>query len=376
MLNVSEILKTKSLLVTLFVVLSSTFALAGGANGGGGFQYPNSKALLKKVSSELANDILKMDNASFKNFPPELSRDNIARIIREVKYLSDADYNEERVNPDGEYEGLMFNYYRNFGGSQGGVVYPIGYAIAALQPFFETYRALPMKQLAEKNFKSELFELTAKEIRQRLLHEVGHFLNIGVGRQDDTNGDVFAERILKARMNQYVRCEALTWMTSTVSPDTAITWYGFLLHRSTGQVAHVYDTWSTTHRVGDRAGNITAPPKPDVNLPSEYYIKYLDQLEKNGARSDSQLFYSSPLPDNFRATITPNNYVNDGEHISWLHKENDGDAIIKIDLTSGTSIMTIPYTKYPARTNHTQDVPMKCRSTAPVIEYADLITGK
>ncbi len=363
MTNVSVFLKNQVIYVTLFALLSSVFAYAqdrgagerGGANGGGGFQYPNSKALLKKVSTELADDIAKMDPKAFVNFPNDLNQDKIAQLIRDVKYLYDT--NEERLNPDGEYEGLMFNFYRNFGGYSGGQFYTMGYAIAALQPFFETYRALPMKQLAVKKFDSELYKLTHNDLRQKLLHEVGHFLGIGVGVKDDGNGDIFADRILKAQYAQYVRCETTQWQKNS---SGQFVYLGVLLHRATGKMGIVGNHYSST----------STAAKPDFHSPDPYSSDFLQQMEKNGPVSEGTVFDPTPFPSALLWVRASFEYQIMKDKILWRETPFDSTTSTvdeaNIDLKNGVGTLIYDSITFP----------MKCGTVSPVIDYSDLVTKR
>lgn len=121
-----------AMLFTLLPIGGGAFAAPkfGGSDGGGGYQYPNSKMLLKKVSEPLAKQIEAMDDKAFAKFPRNLRKAELAKIIRTVVPLPET--YRERPNADGELEGLMFDYDRNYCDQSG-----CGPRILALKPFYD-----------------------------------------------------------------------------------------------------------------------------------------------------------------------------------------------------------------------------------------------
>ncbi len=203
MASLFKFLKIKAFLVTLFVVLSSQFALcrdgessrdSGGANGGGGFQYTNSKKFLRTVTVELIEEIKALPDFLFRNL--KFSKLDMIRIIRNVRHWDKIE--NSRINPDGDVEGLMFDY---------GVASDVGPYIAALKPFFESYQMLPMLEIESikrnKRQLPEFYVLNVKEVKRRLVHEFAHLLG-----KNEQQAAEFAEDFFKAKNSHgTVYCE-------------------------------------------------------------------------------------------------------------------------------------------------------------------------
>ena len=347
----------------------------GGAGPGGGFEYPNSKALLKKVSSELADQIEKMNPDAFAGLPKDLGRGEIARLIREIKPRPNL--YKSRVNSQGEDEGLMFDYSSSYFPDDQPCASPQK-AIFALQPFYDTYRALPMKQLALEKFSSDIYKLTEKDLRQRLLHEVGHFANVGVGKLDDDNGDIFADRVLQAAESQYVRCEATQWLPTT--DGTASYWEGFMLHRASGQVFVVYYSYSSTSRVLDPVTQDLVPwPKPDFNKSPDFYSKILDQMEVNALTKNWGRFPSVKAEG---TVLTPQQYVLTDTNVTWTSEDSPtfgagSSQKINLDLEKGSGTLAIPFPVYEADNTWKGKFTfltyqLRCRSLGQVIKISDI----
>ena len=383
----------KPILLTMLLTLAPTLGFAAGgsdngsgtSNGGGGFQYPNSRALLKKVSGDLSAEILKMDAKAFAKLSPDFSQDEVARIVREVKYR--ADLNKLRTNADGEEEGLMFDYSSSYC-EQEGCANPKK-AIIAKQPFFDTYRALPMKQLAEKKFDDSTYKLTEKDIRQRLLHEVGHLLKIGIREdgKDDANGDVFADRFLHTRNLEYVRCDSLKWEVLPMRKGSLL-WTGLLLHRPSGKLAILHDAFQTESYTVDKDNQLIEVSPPDVNIPSKYYTEALNQMEKNipKIRVDG-LFLASPFAENSYGVQQPADYNADEKQITWVGKEYEvldfvhAARHLNIDLEKGTGTLDDPSPIAAEKGWKRGEIAMihfqlKCRAITEQIEIQDLLTAR
>lgn len=178
----------------------------GGSNGGGSYEHINSKLLLEVVSKELADDIAQMNPKTFDNFPKykNIGKKEFEQIIRNVVAQPD-DY-LKRDNKEKKREGLMFNYEPNFCDEHG-----CGPRIIAMKPFYDAYKGDPVKQWIKDPKKSEVYLAKKKDLREKLLHEAGHLIDIGTTPETDHHGDEFAERIEKAMRNNYLLCEYKDW---------------------------------------------------------------------------------------------------------------------------------------------------------------------
>ena len=372
------------LMSTLLTLLPTLGMAAGPSNGGGGFQYPNSRALLKKVTTDLSAEILQADSKVFSKLPPEFSREEIARIIRDVK--ARPDQNKVRTNADGEEEGLMFDYSSSYC-EVDSCVKPAR-AIIAEQAFFDTYRALPMKQLAEKKFDDNIYKLTEKDVRQRLLHELAHLLKIGTRNdgKDDSNGDVFAERFLRARNLEYVRCDSRQWEIFPMRKGSLL-WFGLMLHRPSGKVAFLIDSYQTDSYTADKDDNLILAPPPDIHTSPKYFVDTLDQMEKNigKIKEGDRYFLAYPFAENSYSGAQTAEYKADDKQISWRQKEfNLFDHVMasnqfSIDLEKGVGVLNHPSPIAGEKIwipNEVANVQfqMLCRSITEVIEIKDLLT--
>lgn len=210
--------------------LSNAAPSTGGSDGGGGFQYPNAKLLLKVVSEPLAKSVEAMDDKAFQNFPSHLRRIELAQIIRTV--VSKPEEHKERENASGELEGLMFDYDRNYCDEKG-----CGPRIIALKPFFDAYKGLPVAQLEKQWTKEKIYLLTLEDVRQRLVHEAAHLLNIGTTAKTDSDADVFYERLMKAAKSQFIFCQASDWATYYARDNKSYDVYeAFLIQMQTGKI--------------------------------------------------------------------------------------------------------------------------------------------
>lgn len=308
-----------TLLATVCTMLPIAVAHAkssmGGSDGGGGFQYPNAKLLLKVVSTPLAKSIEAMDDKAFQNFPRTLRRVELAKIIRTV--VSMPEEYRERENADGESEGLMFDYDRNYCDSKG-----CGPRIIALKPFFDAYKGLPVAQLEKQRTKEKMYLLTLDDVRQRLVHEAAHLLNIGITAKTDPDADVFFERLTNAANNQIIVCQAPDWR-ETKKLDI---FEGFLIHLQTGKMGY---TWNYAY------------PQLDRDTGKAYSIRVLNLAATSGS---SDGFNPYPEASNAIQHIEAGNFsIVDGV-LNW---ESTGDSEIRdakitatADLRTGKGTLT------------------------------------
>jgi hypothetical protein len=193
----------KKIILLLTLVSLNVFAepqdkdgrdMQGGVANGGGFRYTNSKKFLKVVSQELVAEI----TASYPDYLFEnlsLKKADMIRIIGDVRNYTKIE--NSRHNPEGEDEGLMFDYGVDENGPY----------IAALKPFFDTYQTIPMKEVElAKKYKRplpDIYTSNVKEIKRRLVHEFAHLL-----KKDEDQAEEFTERFfLKKHSQGMVFCE-------------------------------------------------------------------------------------------------------------------------------------------------------------------------
>lgn len=380
-MNIQRRFKETALAILLTVTTHSSAWAVGPSNGGGGFQYPNSRALLKKVSTELARDIMGMDPKSFSHLPAGFSRNEVAQLIREVKYRPDL--NRARTNPEGEEEGLMFDYSEQYCDDKAPDCSTGQNSIVAMEPFFDTYRALPMKQLAEIKFADAQYKLTEQDVRERLLHEVAHLLGIGKAKNgsDDANGDVFSKRVLKAADTQVVRCEAKIWVENPSITDNLL-WYGFVIHRATGNLAVAYGSYGKNTRTYDRITGAMVPiPKPDIESKPAFYVDILNQIENSVLTTG--VFNANP----FQAfhTASPGQFDSDEAGIRWTAKTAgyftpDSKDRLTVNLTTGEGTYEFAAKVFgeqgllPPEQIKNVKVPLTCRASRNTIEVQDLLT--
>lgn len=344
------------LALTILTVLPIVSALAnpshrlGGSDGGGGFEYPNSKLLLKVVSHKLADDIQSMHHKAFEAFPIGFQRNELVAIIRSIVPMP-GDY-IERTNSDGEEEGLMFDYNENFCDKKG-----CGPRIIALKPFYESYRSIPVKQLEKQTKKEDYYLQTIQDLRERLLHEASHLLGIAKTPKTDFHGDIFAERVESAMQSQSVVCEAPAW---SVGRPNKITIDAFIINLKTGLKGSSY--------------YIAHEEESESNLKSaEQMVLDLVRTAAKNPFNESGGFTVFPLPNNFLGQSKPYEYKRSDDQIKWrtAPDESAGGSytVTNVDLQTGKGYTRWLDRDYFHKTKEYRyyDTQYDCRVESPVV---------
>lgn len=192
---------------------------AGPSTTGGGFQYENSIAFLRIISNNLAGKVERMSPRVFSGISPGImNKASLAKLIKNIKFKPDESKSRQKEN--GQSEGLMFDY-----GWDNDEPY-----IAAMNPFFEAYRSVPIDILEERKFlqpgqdkKDPVIDLHlsyVKNLEIRILHESAHFLG-----KSDTAARSFANRIYQAIEQTRIECKR---DLSKTSPDDLAIMQDFL----------------------------------------------------------------------------------------------------------------------------------------------------
>lgn len=331
------------------IAVSHAAPSVGGSDGGGGFQYPNAKLLLKVVSTPLAKSIEAMEDKAFQNFPRNLRRAELAKIIRTV--VSKPEEYRERENADGESEGLMFDYDRNYCDNTG-----CGPRIIALKPFFDAYKGLPVTQLEKQWTKEKMYLLTLDDVRQRLVHEAAHLLNIGITAATDPHADVFYERLMKAANNQFILCQGPDWRTFSNNGKPLETYEAFLVHLQTGKVGLSYTyMYPTMNRDSSKA----------------YTLDVLNLVVRN---SSGDTFNPYPEPSNAISILDVAKYSIENGILTWESKGSsdipEAKVTISANLHTGKGTMTrafeIDWDKRAIKSFETNE--FNCHLESPVID--------
>lgn len=238
---------------SVFASNENNHLLRGAGSSGGGFQFMNEKALLKRIARKTSRMLSSLTEAQQLNLKYKYKRnfdlDKLRKIIENVK--SAPMENVPRVNSDGYNEPIIFDFD------------PKSSHIIALKPYFDLRQSQKIT--------------TEYQIARLLIHEASHLF--GIGLNNDSESYSFSKEIMDSFRDidfslfgrDLEQCGSYGTEKERID-NCGLTYYFEYNFRDTLQNGNKYDVVLVRHSNALDAGVLVLDTKVDLGFQTAFYI--------------------------------------------------------------------------------------------------------
>lgn len=157
----------------------------GASSGGGGYSQQPTHQMLDIAKLSLADAVNNTPDEFFSKFPARYSKENIVKIIRDIKFMP-----KERRERDGSYLKMDYDSATD--------------SLIATYDFYVVYNFPSLMSLASQ---PEQFREAINNIQTDIVHELSHLLGIGTSLGSNFTSELFSNEFLGSLKSVRYVCE-------------------------------------------------------------------------------------------------------------------------------------------------------------------------